>query len=363
MQLVNRTMFHAFAFRQFDREGALDGVVSVRGTFRVEPGLALATADDQEAFQWEDVYDGDPQQRPLLRQSDLVPFKPGTDVTVLGDAVNPNADGSPFLCRIRIGERIDASLRVMGTRYWIARTRRTWRGLLQRDPQPILEGWDLGEPEPAARVPLTWQAALGGPLPGGAGDVHPDNPLGTGLVDREHCDHRHTYPAPTIEAADAPVARYDVLPPPAGFGPVPPWWRPRQQHAGTYDEAWLAERHPLLPRDFDERFWHCAPPGLVATPWLAGTEAFTLDNLHPDHPRLTGLLPGIMLGATVTDEGGTRKHPLALDGVQFDLRPGIERVLLTWRCRFPLPEAETAEIVLAERARLRRSLPDTESAA
>ncbi len=85
MQLVNRTMFHAFAFRQFDREGALDGVVSVRGTFRVEPGLALATADDQEAFQWEDVYDGDPQQRPLLRQSDLVPFKPGTDVTVLGD--------------------------------------------------------------------------------------------------------------------------------------------------------------------------------------------------------------------------------------------------------------------------------------
>ncbi len=70
-----------------------------------------------------------------------------------------------------------------------------------------------------------------------------------------------------------------------------------------------------------------------------------------------------MLGATVTDEGGTRKHPLALDGVQFDLRPGIERVLLTWRCRFPLPEAETAEIVLAERARLRRSLPDTESAA
>ncbi len=73
-------------------------------------------------------------------------------------------------------------------------------------------------------------------------------------------------PAPTIEAADAPITRWDAMPPPAGFGPVPPWWRPRQQHAGTYDEAWLAERHPLLPRDFDERFWHCARPASSRRP-------------------------------------------------------------------------------------------------
>nr|USU31342.1 DUF2169 domain-containing protein [Methylobacterium sp. OTU13CASTA1] len=363
MQLVNRTAFSAFAFRQFDQNGDLDCVVSVRGTFRFEPGGTLAVADRQEPFQWEDVYDGEPQQGSLLRQGDLVPYKPGTDVTLLGDAVNPNPDGGPFVCRIRIGNQIDASLRVMGPRRWQARTRRTWRGLLQRDPQPVLEGWDLSGPEPAARVPLTWASAVGGTLPGATGEVHPDNPLGLGLVDRAHCDHRETYPAPTIEAVDAPVERWNALPAPAGFGPLPPWWRPRQRYAGTYDEAWLAERHPLLPRDFDPRFWQCAPTGLVATPWLAGTEAFTLDNLHPDAPHLTGGLPGIMLGVTARDERATTKHPLVLDGVQFDLRAGRDAVLLTWRCRFPLPEAERAEIVLAERARLRRKQPDEEVAA
>lgn len=363
MLLVNRSSFPAFAFRQFDREGDLDCVVSVRGTFRLGAGAALAVAERQEPFQWEDAYDGDPQHSTLLRQSDLVPHKPGTDVTLLGDALNPNADGGPFVCRLRVGERIDASLRVMGSRHWRARTRRTWRGLLQRDPQPILEGWELSEPEPAARVPLSWAAAVGGPLPDGTGEVHPDNPIGVGLVDRLHGDHRETYPAPSIEAADTPVAHWDALPAPAGFGPLPPWWRPRQQHAGTYDEAWLSERHPLLPRDFDERFWQCAPPGLVATPWLAGTEPFALDNLLPGHPHLTGTLPGIMLGVTVKQAGSDTKHALVLDGVHFDLRGGVDRVFLTWRTRFPLPDGAGAEIILAERVRLRPSQAYVEASA
>ena len=70
-----------------------------------------------------------------------------------------------------------------------------------------------------------------------------------------------------------------------------------------------------------------------------------------------------MLGVTARDERATTKHPLVLDGVQFDLRAGRDAVLLTWRCRFPLPEAERAKIVLAERARLRRKQPDEEVAA
>lgn len=183
------------------------------------------------------------------------------------------------------------------------------------------------------------------------------------MVDRENSDHRQTYPVPTIDAVDAPLEYWDTLPAPAGFGPISPWWRPRQQHASTYDEAWLSERHPLLPRDFDERFWQCAPAGLVATPWLAGTEPFALDNLLPDHPHLTGSLSGIMPGVTVGQAGPDTKHALVLDGVHFDLRAGVDRVFLTWRTRFPLPDAAGAEIVLAERARLRPSQAYVEASA
>ncbi|MFD1743836.1 DUF2169 domain-containing protein, partial [Rhizobium helianthi] len=40
-------------------------------------------------------------------------------------------------------------------------------------------------------------------------------------------------------------------PQPAGFAPLSPFWKDRAVLAGTYDDDWVANRHPLLPHDFD----------------------------------------------------------------------------------------------------------------
>jgi len=326
--------------------------VAVRGTFRHRQDQALSPAGEMEPFCFEDVYEGDPHTTLLIRQTDLTPGKRGTDVTFLGSAFAPGGEPrAAFDCSLRVGT-VEKTLRVTGPRDWRAETRRTWRGLLEREPKPVLTGWTLTEPEPVAAVPLGWDKAFGGPVPapdGEEGDVDPRNPLGPGFPDPRAGDAGSLRPAHRIEDPERLVTDWrDREAQPEGFGLVSPWWLWRQRHAGTYDEAWLADRHPLLPLDFDERFWQSAHPDLVAVPFLRGTESYRLLNLHPSIAEVAGRLPGIGLAVYCEngDEASGGWHRLALDGVHFDFRDDREEVAITWRCRFPLNEPERAELTL-----------------
>ena len=91
----------------------------------------------------------------------------------------------------------------------------------------------------------------------------------------------------------------------------------------------------------------------MITPWLRGTERYDLLHLHPDHARLVGTLPGIMPGLLLERPASLpARLPLNLDGVHFDLRPGWERAVLTWRVRLPMADAAGVRLTLTERARL-----------
>ncbi len=358
MELVNRTGFAAVLFRQFDRNGRLDAVIAVRGTFDIVGGRALQVAAVQEGVQWEDRFDGDPQAAPLLRQADLVPFKPGTDVTVLGDAHCPDPAGLPaWPCGIQMtgpsgAVLLDKRLRITGPRWWRPRPRRNWRALWNKSEPDVLVDWELSAPEPAHRLPLDWRLAWGGPIADEPGAVHAGNPIGIGIVGRS-TGPEAPVAAAQIELAGAPITDWQSSPVPAGLGPISGVCIDRARHAGTYDQAWLDHRDPLCPTDFDERYWQCAPPDQVITPWLRGTEHYTLSNMHATIPELTGSLPGIMLGVLAErPRMSPERFSLQLDGVHFDLRNDAGVVVLTWRTRLPMPEALGARITLAERARV-----------
>lgn len=49
---------------------------------------------------------------------------------------------------------------------------------------------------------------------------------------------------------------------------------------------------PLLPKDFDPRFFNAASPGLVAPGYLAGNEPVLIENASPGG-RIAFNLPGI----------------------------------------------------------------------
>ncbi|WP_349959876.1 DUF2169 domain-containing protein [Rhizobium sp. ZPR3] len=352
MELINRTPLRAFAFRQFDRNGDLDCVVAVRGTFLHRQGRPVALAASQEDFQWTDSYAGDPHEGIMLRQTDLTPEKPGTDITFLGKAYAPGGRDAPsWTCSLRVGVK-EKALRVYGRRHWRPVFRDGWAGFSADRPKHVLQHWKLDEPIPTTQVAIDWHHAYGGMVPGTGNaeqgipsDVEPANPLGCGIVDPYCSDEAMIVEAPSVTAIDEASLDWRTPYRPEGFGPIPPWWRPRQQYTGTYDDDWLASRHPLLPSDFDPRFWQCAHPDLIAQPWLKGDEDYALNNLHPNLPEAYGRLPAVTLGVRCQQEGEDKWFLFNLDGVQFDWRDS-ETIFLTWRARFPLPEADGARLTV-----------------
>ncbi|MEM7497551.1 MAG: DUF2169 domain-containing protein [Pseudomonadota bacterium] len=344
MKLRNLTPLPAFAFRQFDKAGALDCVVALRATCEHVQGSTAAFRSVQEPFLWEDVYEGDPHATPLLHQGDLVPGKPGADVTFLGKSYAPGGAAKAWTCRLSVGP-VERRLHVTGPRRWQPVRGRSLLG--GEDPRSRVAGWALSEPEAVTAVPMDWRQAYGGAVPGsgedGPAEVDPRNPLGCGIAGPREVWVDAPRPAPQILADPEPPA-WDAAPEPACLAPVPPFWRQRQQHAGTYDDAWLEARHPLLPTDFDPRFWQCAPPGQVTDAALEGA-AYRLENLHPEHAVAEGRLPDLTLAVRAEVGDAAEWHLMRLDGVQFDWRQD-GRILLNWRARFPLAEAAGAMLTL-----------------
>ncbi|WP_088278620.1 DUF2169 domain-containing protein [Ideonella sp. A 288] len=180
---------------------------------------------------------------------------------------------------------LDKRLRVHGPRHFV-------RGALGR--------WTLGSAHPVAAVPLRYEHAWGGasvvPNPEHPRDTSApehllnevcySNPLGCGwlhagyfkALKRAHLPLPHALPAPQFEYPDDPVRHLEQVEQapgldvahmaevcarqarrPAGLGPLGRPWTPRIQQAGTYDKTWLEQHWPNLPRDFDMRYWNCAP--------------------------------------------------------------------------------------------------------
>jgi hypothetical protein len=350
MSILNRTPFPAIAFRQYNLAGDLNGVVSVRGTFKLVQDGALALAAKQEPLELADLYNGDPHETDLLRQSDLVPFKPGTDVTFVGAAFT--SDGEPartWTCGLSVGP-VTKNLRVYGEREWKQVLAVEEKGFLGHRLETRRTGWKMGEPRAEPYVVLSWEKAFGGKIPSapGAGlERNLSNPNGRGIVNEMVTAEIETVPAPQIEAIDRPVTDWRKQYEPENIAPIPPFWRQRQRLAGTYDDDWLKKRHPLLPADFDFRFWQCAHPDLISEPWLNGDEEFELRNLLYLHRRINGTLPGVRLRMQLPRGEAMGVTDFVLDGVHFDMRPGVGRVFLTWRAGFPWPDGDGLPEIIA----------------
>jgi hypothetical protein len=122
---------------------------------------------------------------------------------------------------------------------------------------------------------------------------------------------------------------------PVGFGFVGVEWQPRAAFAGTYDGAWTKDRSPLLPKDFDRRFFNAASEGLVAPGYLRGDEWVQAFGVTPEGKwefRLPGVEPpaitmAVRLGQDISLE-------TSLDTVIVDSDAQV--LTLIWRTFAPL---------------------------
>jgi hypothetical protein len=208
-------------------------------------------------------------------------------------------------------------IRIFGTRVW-------YRGAL---------GLKASAPRPFEFMPLRYERSFGGVAVATGKEppaYEPRNPVGTGLYGS--AKEAIEQPLPNLEDPLHPMTAPTDRVPPACFGPVARSWQPRLSYAGTYDEAWVEQRAPLWPHDFDPRFFTAASPGLVASPGLKGREPVILAGFSPDG-RIAFPLPHhrLMVKTAFSDRIDLRE--LVLDTVHLELD---ERALtLIWRAAIP----------------------------
>lgn len=317
----NTTPFAAIGFEQAHRDGQDMGVLAVRARYLLDEYGHLSLAPEQELV-LVDEYEGDPHKTPLLKAADLIPFKPATDVSVIGSTYAPNgAEATEWLAGIRVGKMAHV-VRASGRRHWM------WHA----------GNWRLSAPEPATHMPMDYRLAASDESLDGEGNPEvPANPLGVKRPPRNGKEQAGALPVASIDASDDDYSDASAPRIPQGMAPVPPFWRLRQQFAGTYDDNWAANRHPQLPEDFDYRFYQSAHPEMIYPGYLAGDEVVELARMTPSGGTLRFDLPGVQPIALYRWRDGREVTLLLnLDGVHIDLRNTPYFVDITWRAWLPI---------------------------
>lgn len=317
-QLDNRTPFAAERTWVRDRNGAEIWLVAVKCTFDIKPDGSTEVSKEQPpvVIAPEYVNPEEPIKSSLKYDTDLVRTKTTTDVVVLGHAYAPHGES---VTELDIGFRVGPvvkRLHVTGDRKW--------------------QGSRPSKPAPFVKMPLVYERAYGGFDPASRRAENPQwdvrNPLGTGFaLSSAEIDGLKL---PNIEYPDQLVSKWNDRPLPAGLGPICTHWHPRVGLAGTYDDKWQRERFPLLPEDFDDRHYQCAPFDQQAPQFLAGGEPVSLINLTPGS-QLHFELPRLFLGFETffyTDERQVHERPRLHTVI---VEPDFPRVSLVWHSALP----------------------------
>jgi hypothetical protein len=319
--LENETPFVFELMGLADEEGRPLLLLLVKATYTLK-ATGLELAEQQVPVRWGGESWGEPGESSDKYEPECAFIKPATDVVLLGHAHAPKGS-TEVLVSLHVGA-LKKAVRVMGERTWFRNMGRV----------------SMTKPLPFERMPLTWERAFGGwdrsdPDPKKHA-FEPRNPVGVGF----RATPRHFEEGlrlPNLEDPEQPLRELGQKVAPVGFGFTSPHWQPRAAYAGTYDEAWDKTRKPLLPKDFDRRFFNAAPPGLVAPGYLKGNEPVLLANASP-RGRLAFSLPG-QRPPTVTVERASAEDAtpeMRLDTVILDTEE--HQVLLLWRGHVVLDE-------------------------
>jgi hypothetical protein len=325
MNLDNPTPFAAAPCAIADLDGADLLVVILKATYTLDGEGGMTPAEVQREVTLGDEFAGDPGESSVTYASDLAMHKSSTDVILAGSAFPPQPGAREGEAGIQVGAA-RATFRVFGDREW----------------QSALGVTRMSRPQPYERIPLAYERAAGGTdtSPSAERDYAADlrNPVGVGFRAARTQQVVDASRLPNFERADALIRTPDDKPAPAPVGFVAPGWQPRMTFAGTYDDAWTESRSPLLPTDFDTRFFDVAPPELVVPGRLNGNEHGAALGVSP-YGLLRFTLPGLRPTATIAGRAlGRQPLSLGLDRVLVDGDAGSRgEIVLVWSGSLRLP--------------------------
>ncbi len=320
LKVNNATPLEVQLFQSTDKNCLTYAVVVMKGTFdfgQSDSGLILSP-QSVPICQGDEFY-GEPGVSSVKYESDLAPLKLATDVVLIGDAVY-NSE-RPVRC-LDVSLTVDKArrvARVFGRRGWESR-----RAI-----------WEASQPDEFVRMPLTYENAFGGTLAQNElaepEQIFQMNSVGKGFIPDKLRSKDEEVELPNIEDPRQLIRSPDDKPEPAGFGFVGRSWEPRIKYTGTYDEQWSKERMPMLPLDFDDKFYNGASSNLIF-PFLTGGEKVSITNVHPEG-ELAFFLPKVNVSVKVKVRGKSTTYKANMDTVVIE--PNEGRVQVTWRVVAP----------------------------
>jgi hypothetical protein len=322
MEFINATGMVAGYNMGLEPSGRELLVLVIKGTFVLpKRGEQVRLAGEQLPLITADTFSAEPGQSAPVQEMDFAPRKRACDVLVVGSA---HAPSGTQVTRLRVGIRVGPLAKefdVVGNRVW----------------QCLATSIRASAPQHFISMPVSYDVAFGGP-----DRHHPDerqhdaylpNPVGRGW-------HKHLKrawvdgsPLPNTEEIGKSVTSPTDKLRPMALGPLSRGWPQRARYAGTFDQQWLDNVFPFLPKDFDERYYQAAPEDQQLPLPKAPTEV-VLTGLTADGAR-GFLLPHFEAPVHVFPKRGEREdHFATLDTIAFE--PDRERFTMSWRVARPL---------------------------
>ena len=323
LEVRNHTPLSTALIPGLDKNGYDYAVVVMKGNFKITPNQNRLVLADEPAtlFQGDEHY-GDPSVSSVRYESDTSMVKRGTDIVLHGHAYAPGHHG--VLAQdvsLQVGG-LKKTCRVFGDRHWEKST---------------IE-WGISRPEKFERMPLLYENAYGGVSSASPDnktpEALPNNPLGKGYIGPQG-KPTEGLPLPNIEDPRHLIQTRHDRPPVAGFGFISRGWQPRIALAGTYDASWQKNRQPLLPMDFDDRYFNGAHPDLITSTPLSGGEHVILSNVT-ESGIMAFDLPAWHDPVSVFIKSTKVLYQPVMDTVVME--PDTHTVLITWRVTIPCPK-------------------------
>jgi len=321
MNLINATKMQAGYSMGMEPSGRELLVVAVKGTFTIpSDGKEARLSQEQVPLIDADQFTGEPGFSAPLYETDYAPKKLKCDVLL---------NGSAYALKGRLARIVDVELKVGAmSKAFRAVGNRTWKkGMTIR----------AGEPEPFEKVRISYDYAFGG-----IDNSHekPEkhktytvNPAGRGFFSNASLEEMEGKPLPNTEELNmevtTPYGKYK----PMAFGSIGRGWEPRYKLAGTYDQDWIDNTFPFLPKDFKEEYYQAAPIDQQID-YLKGGEKVVLKNLTPEN--LTKFeIPKIEMPVVFFYKDYEEKTAEAIIDTLV-IEPDENRFMMTWRTSIPL---------------------------
>ena len=339
MELINATRMTAGYNMGLEPSGRELLVVVIKGTFVLpKPGEAVRLHDEQSPLVMADTFSGEPGFSAPVQEIDFAPRKQACDVLLVGHARAPEGRQ---VTRLRAGLRVgtmEKVFEVIGNRVW----------------QAGLAGITASVPHAFTEMPVSYDTAFGGAdrqSPNEAEhDAYLPNPVGRGW-------HKHLKnawvdgtPLPNTEDSAKALRFPTDKCKPMALGPLGRGWPQRARFAGTYDQHWLDDVFPFLPKDFDERYYQAAPEDQQLPLPKAPLEVL-LSGFTADGPRQF-MLPHFEAPVHVFPKRGEREDLTAsLDTIAFE--PDQQRFTMSWRVARPLKKSmhEIAQVLVGKKGK------------